>query len=120
MENFDDLSEEEIQQLIQLGIIPEQQGILAQQIAQANALRNSPGPEMRGNGRIQTAANPLEFLAKGMQEYKTTKELKELRKQQQDALQEQVRGRRTFLSALNRNRSAPSMYSENAPVDNGF
>ncbi len=84
-----DLSDEDIAQLIQLGVIPEEQAALLKQQQQAQMLQQRPGPEMRGNGRVQTAANPLEFIGAGLQQYagmrkekQATGKLDELRKQQ--------------------------------------
>lgn len=47
-------------------------GALEKQMAQAEALRMET-PEMRGNGRVMTAANPLEHLGKGIGDYKLMK-----------------------------------------------
>jgi hypothetical protein len=48
---------------------------LEKQMAAAEALRMAT-PEMRGNGRVTTAANPLEFLGKGIGDYKLMKQRK--------------------------------------------
>jgi len=53
--------------------------LLKEQMAQAQALRDVPAPEMRGNGRVQTAANPLEFIGRGIQQYRQGKEVRDLR-----------------------------------------
>ena len=53
-------------------------GALEKQLEQANALRETAMPEMRGNGRVQTAANPLEFIGAGIKQYKGMKKSKEL------------------------------------------
>jgi hypothetical protein len=60
---------------------------LDQQMAQAEALRMS-SPEMRGNGRVQTAANPLEFIGKGIGDYKLMK-----KQQETDAAKKPIRER---------------------------
>lgn len=96
-----EMSEEEIQQLIALGIIPDKQSDIKDQIAQAQALRQKV-PEMRGNGRVQVAANPLEFLGQGIQNYKAGKTIEDLRKKQEELLQQQVAGRGKFFQALRR------------------
>jgi hypothetical protein len=97
----EEVSDEELQQLMALGIIPDQQSNIKEQMAQANALRQNK-PEMRGNGRVMVAANPLEFLGQGIQNYKAGKDLKELKKQQDALLQQQVAGRGAFYKALRR------------------
>lgn len=98
---MDEMSDEDIQELIDLGIIPEQQQALAGQLERANALRDQSmaGPEMRGNGRVQTAANPLEFLVSGVQGYRAGKEADSLQQQQADLLRRQAAGRNKFMQA---------------------
>lgn len=97
---MDDMSDEELQQLIALGIIPDKQGMLDQQIKTAEALRYGSTPEMRGNSRVQTAANPLEFLVAGIEGHRAGKKLDELRKSQEDLLKEQVAGRTNYFKKL--------------------
>lgn len=64
-------SEDEIRQLMELGLIPEEMGDLNSRIAQARAdARGDAMPGMRDSGRVQTAAHPLEFLAAGLRAYK--------------------------------------------------
>jgi hypothetical protein len=100
----DEVSEEELLQLMGLGVIPDQQNLLKDQMAEANALRDKSraGPQMRGNSRVQTAANPLEFLSSYLGDRKAGKELDSLRKQQNDLLQQQVKGRSAYYNALRR------------------
>ena len=88
--NMQELSDDDLAQLIQLGVIPEEQAQLMKQAQQAQMLQQRPGPQMRGEGgRVQTAANPLEFIGAGLQQYagmrnekKAMSKLDELRKQQ--------------------------------------
>ena len=98
----EEMSEEELQQLMALGIIPDQQALLEKQRTLAEQLRYRNAPEMRGNARVQTAANPLEFLVSGIQGYKAGKELDEIKKKNDDLLQQQVSGRKAFYEALRR------------------
>jgi hypothetical protein len=45
-------------------------GEMDKQMGRADALRSlEGGPEGRSSGRVYTAANPLEFIGKGMQQY---------------------------------------------------
>lgn len=107
MDDFQDLEDLDpalLEQLISMGVIDDQQGILAEQIAQADYMRSAPGPEGRDSGRIYTAANPLEHVGNFMQKYAAHRDLKDLRKQQQDLLQQQTQGRQDFLDALIRRR----------------
>ena len=100
MEGFEGLTEEQLQQLIELGVIPDEQGYLAEQMQQANAVRNMAGPEMRGNGRVQVAANPLEFLGQGIQKYQAGNDLKEIGQKRRTLLDKQVAGRKALLDAI--------------------
>lgn len=50
------------------------------QLAQAHALRGTPMPEGRNAGRIYRAANPLEFLGAGLQQYAGARDEKALKK----------------------------------------
>lgn len=103
----DEMSDEELQQLIALGVIPDKQDALSQQMKIAEQLRYHNKPEMRGNGRVQTAANPLEFLFAGLEGRKAGKELEALRKQQDELLGKQVAGRTSFFKNLRGRRQPP-------------
>lgn len=94
------MSEEEIQKLMELGVIPKQQDALAQQLAQATAVRNSPGPQGRDSGRVYTAASPLEHIAHVAQSIKAGKDMERIGKQQQASMEDQVRGRSQFLKMM--------------------
>lgn len=94
------LSEEELQQLMELGVIPQKQDALALQLAQATKLRNAAGPEGRDSGRVYTAANPLEHLVHAAQGIRAGSDMKRLEKEQQDLANAQVAGRSQFLKAL--------------------
>lgn len=104
MEGFEGLTEEQLQQLIELGVIDEQQGFLGEQAAQANAIRNQAGPQMQGNGRVMTAANPLEFLGQGIQKFQAGKDLEEIGKKRQGNIDKRLTGRQALLDAI-RNRA---------------
>lgn len=115
--SLEGLSEEEIQHLMELGVIPSKQTLLQQQMDRANALRDTEGPQMRGNNRVQTAANPLEFAVAAYKGYQANKDVKKLEQQQAAQLQKQVDGRSLFLRKL-RPPTAPT--SLLPPVENGF
>lgn len=102
----DEMSDEEIQQLIELGIIPDKQSNLSDQLKTAERLRYGNMPQMRQAGNVSVAANPLEFLTSGIQGYRAGKDIEELRKRQEELLQQQVFGRSAFFRAL-RNRQKP-------------
>ncbi len=102
-----EMTDEQLEQLIALGIIPDKQSILDKQIATAEQLRYGQGPQMQGNGRVQTAANPLEFLAHGIQGYRAGKDLKDLREQQAEMLRQQTAGRKAFFQQLQNRKPKP-------------
>jgi len=89
-----ELSDEDLAKLVELGLIPEQQAALAKQAQQARMLQQTAMPEGRSNGRVYTAANPLEFIGHGLQQYagirkerQAEEKMDELRKQQLQARQ---------------------------------
>lgn len=100
MDDFEDLTEEEIAQLMELGIIDDQMSTLDKQMSMAQSIRDRPGPEMRGNHRVQTAANPLEFVGQGIQQYKANKQLEDIANKQGALLDKQMAGRQAFLKGL--------------------
>lgn len=102
MADYEDLTDEEIQQLIALGIIPDERADLEDQIKQAQSLRYGRGPQMYGNGNVQTAASPLEFLGYTLQGMKADKDLSRLRAQQEAMLKQQAMGRKLYFDALRR------------------
>jgi hypothetical protein len=98
MDDFDNLTDEEIQQIIAMGGLDDQNALLSGQLERANALRDQAlqSPQMRGNNRVQTAANPLEFLASGVTAYKQGKKADAIQQQQLDLLNRQASGRDAF------------------------
>lgn len=110
---FEGMSEEELQQLMDLGMIPGKQDALAQQLAQATAMRNAKGPEGRGYAGVYTAANPLEHLAHAAQGIKAGRDMERIQKEQNDLLQQQTAGRSQFMKAMYGKK--PPIYT--APLD---
>ena len=95
-----EMTDEQLQQLMELGIIPDQQGQLSEQMALAQKLRHGNTPQMRQGSRVSTAAHPLEFLAAGLEGHKAGKQMEELSKQQAELLRKQVEGRKLFFQQL--------------------
>lgn len=105
MDDLENLSDDQVQQLIALGIIPDEQNALQQQIEQAQALRDAQAPQgSYSRSGIYVAASPLEHIARAAQGIKAQHDLKKLYEQQQGLFGEQVAGRQTYLDAL-RNRT---------------
>ena len=69
------LSPEDLEILFGTGTYGEEAGLLNDRAALAQQLRNTPAPGMRQVGRVAVAANPLEMLAAGLQQYQGHKQL---------------------------------------------
>jgi hypothetical protein len=54
---------EQIAQLVELGVLSEEEAALQTQMAAARAIREGKGPEGRSYGGVYTAAHPLEHIA---------------------------------------------------------
>jgi len=76
----------------------EQQAQQTQQ--QAQMLQQRPGPEMRGNGRVQTAANPLEFVGAGLQQYAGIRKERQAAEQLDALRKQQIQGRQLYANKL--------------------
>lgn len=61
---------------------------LKEQMARAEALRGMAAPEMRGGGRVTTAANPLEFIGRGITQYRQGRKMQDI-----EGKQRETRGR---------------------------
>lgn len=95
-----ELSDEDLAQLIQLGVIPEEQAQLLKQQQQAQMLQQRAGPEMRSNGRVQTAANPLEFIGSGLQQYAGMRKEKQALSKMDELRKQQLQGRQLYADKL--------------------
>lgn len=119
MDDFENLDDDQIQQLIALGIIPDEENQLQQQIEQAKALRNAEAPSGRYvRGGIYVAASPLEHIARAAQGIKAQHDLKDLYQRQQDLFGQQVQGRQSYFDAL-RNRLRVGKGSHSYTIPNG-
>lgn len=98
--NIEDLDEETINQILGLGGLEDKKSSLAQQLEQAQSIRNRPGPEGRGYAGVYTAANPLEHITSAVQGIKAGRDMDRIIEQQNELLQEQTAGRKQFLDAL--------------------
>jgi hypothetical protein len=80
-------SQEQLYQaLLQNMMYDEEMSDLERQLAKADALRSlEGGPEGRQAGRVYVAANPLEFLGKGIQQYQGRKQAQSLEPRMQGA-----------------------------------
>jgi hypothetical protein len=119
MDDFENLSEEDIQALMELGIIPDEYQGLQEQIEQAQKLRNREGPQGTHTGRVYVAASPLEHLSHTLQGMKAGKDLDRMRAEQQALLQRQVSGRGKYFNRLmdTPERRANSSFMEDLEMD---
>ena len=98
--NFDQFSPEELQALLELGTVPDQVKEAARREQQARQTFAQPTPEGRQAGRIYMAANPMEHLGRGIQQYAALQD-RDAQRDRIDALrQQQVAGRQSFLNQL--------------------
>lgn len=97
---MDEFTPEQLQALIELGIMPEELAGLDEQLAQADALRGTPMPEGQMAGRVFVAPNPLQYLAAGMDRYRGARDAKELRGQRKELLGKTTNSRMAYAQAL--------------------
>ena len=106
------LTPEELQQLMGLGTNDERSGIVQQQLAQADALRNSQMGDYGtpGGAAMGGISSVLDKVRGGM-------EAKDLQGQQQGLLGQKDAGRMTYLDALRRQQQGPALPPKNITVD---
>lgn len=97
---MEDFSPEELQALMALGIMPEELSGLDSQIAQAQALRDSPMPQGQMAGRVHVAPSILQFAATGLDRYRGMKDLKGLQGQRKGLLDKTTDARMLYAEAL--------------------
>lgn len=95
-----ELSDEDLAKLAALSGISEEEAMLAKQLQQAQMLQQRQGPQMRGNGRVQTAANPLEFVGAGLQQYAGMRREKELMGKMDELRKQQMQGRQLYMNRM--------------------
>lgn len=106
--NLETLSEEDLQELVSLGVIDENMAENARQMALAEKLRyGTPGPEGRQAGRVYVAANPLEHLGRGMEQWNAQKKMGELEKQRGTMQGQQTQGRQNYWDLIRGMRQKP-------------
>ena len=95
-----DLSDDDIQQLMDAGVIKDKNDLLNMQLKQATALRNAPLPGGRDSGKVFTAASPLEMLAGGLQRRQAMGQMGNIQQQQTDLLNKLAAARGLYGSAI--------------------
>jgi len=108
----DQLSDADIDQLTQLGIVPEKQKNLEKQLELAQALRYAPMPGMVGGygSRVQSAPSPMAIAAGVGQNVMGGMKEHQIMQQQNDLMQQQARGR-AMMAKLLRGRMQTPMQS---------
>jgi hypothetical protein len=102
LQNLQNMSPEDIQQVLGLGEIPDKQSLLMQQLKQANLLRNSDAPEGRYAGHMYVAPNPLEILGHVAQQYEGLKGQRDVDAQSKELMTQQTAGRNRYFQLLQR------------------
>lgn len=95
-----ELSDDELAQLIQLGVIPEEQAQLLKQQQQAQMLQQKGLPEGRQAGRVYVAPNPLEFVGAVGNAIKAQHQEKDIQGQLDALRKQQVQGRQLYADKL--------------------
>ena len=96
--DLENLSPEQLKQLMELGIIPDELSALDRQYKSADALRGTAMPEGRDSGRVYTAANPMEAVGSLMKQYAGNRDVKKIEGKQDALLQKQLEGRNLFMN----------------------
>lgn len=119
MDDFENLSDDDIQQLMALGVAPDQLDAIKEQIATAQGLRDKAAPAGRrvGPDNVYVAASPLEHIANAMQGIKAGRDIKKLRTDQQSVLAQQIRARSKYFQKMNDTPEARARKTQSLGVD---
>lgn len=90
------LSPDLIEQIINLGGLQDQHGILKEQMGDARALRSRATPKGMMAGNVYVASNPLAHVGNAWASYRGNKQEKALRAKEQALLAEALRGRQRY------------------------
>lgn len=120
MGDFEGLDDETLQQLMELGIIPEQLDQLKQQMAQSQKIRDRGAPKGTDTGRVYVAASPLEHAAYAMQGIKAGKDMDRDRLAQQKLLADQIRGRSAYFNKMNQIQPVSPSVMRQGPPPGGY
>lgn len=112
MDNLD-LTPEELELLMSLGIAPEELDQIGKQQEIADALRYMSAPEGTQAGRVYVAANPLEHIGRVAQMYQGKKMSEDLKGQREEVYDRMSRGRGKYWDIIQGNNTM-------APMDRGL
>lgn len=99
---FEGLSDEDIQALMELGVLPDQQKSLDDQITTAQTIRDRKAPRGQtvGPDNVYVASSPLEHAAYAAQGIMAGRDIKNARLQQQEILAKQIKGRASYFQKM--------------------
>jgi hypothetical protein len=101
------MSEEDIQKLVELGVLDEDMVENKRQMELADKLRYGAGPEGRNSGRVYTAANPMEHIGHAMEQYNAIQEQKALKKERAGIGEKQTTARKSYWDLIRGARRKP-------------
>ena len=93
-------SPQQIQQLMQLGVLEEEGDIVSQEMGMAQRLRERQMPGGRYSGRAYVAAHPFEFAATGIDRLRGEMAAQDAIRRQREAAQQKARLRAQFLQQM--------------------
>jgi hypothetical protein len=96
---MDDLTPEQLQQLIELGVIPDEQQMLMKQMQSAQQLRDTPIPKGGMAGRVYVA-DPLGAVAAGVDRYQGHKQMQGLDQKYGATLDKQTAARSKYAQMI--------------------
>lgn len=109
---LEQMTEEDLQKLVELGVIDEQMAENARQMAMQEGLRYQAAPEGREAGRTYVAANPLEHAGKLLEQYNAQKEIEGLKKERGVLEGKQTQGRQSYWDILRGMKRKPQDFSD--------
>lgn len=109
---LEQMTDEDLQKLVELGVIDENMAENQRQMRLAEQLRYQASPEGRMAGRVYVAANPLEHLGKGLEQWNAQKRMKELETQRGEMGKQQTEGRKSYWDILRGMRQKPQDFSD--------
>ena len=113
------LTEEQIEEIMQLGALEGQRGLADIQYQQAQALRGSRMPGGRWTGRVYRHAHPLEFLSTGVDRTMGAIEAEKQMKRQEEILQRQGQLRAGLFAKLLQGQQQPPPVGAMSPIQPG-
>lgn len=93
---------QQIQQILAMGNNPQQMELLQQQMARANALRNTPMPQGQSSwrGSVYTKPNPLQIIGNVANKAVGQQQMNQAQQQMQQLMQQQQGGRQSYMDII--------------------